>query len=237
MRFLYIFPHPDDESFGPVIAMHHQLAQGHEVHLLTLTKGEGTKVRHQLGLSLEEMGELRHREMLDVEKTVGLTSMTVLDLPDGKFSELDPRTIESAIKQEVDRIRPDILVTYAVHGISGFHDHLVCHSVVKRLYLDMKDAGADFLKRLALFTIPDSGGETFSGGGIRLKHSAEENIDCIIDGSTEDREMMNKALDCYVTYQETIAKSGVKESVGNHVYFEIFGEDHNPPLAELTDKL
>ncbi|MFC2176745.1 PIG-L family deacetylase, partial [Bacteroidota bacterium] len=36
MRLLYIFPHPDDESFGPIPAIHQQLAQGNEVFLLTL---------------------------------------------------------------------------------------------------------------------------------------------------------------------------------------------------------
>ena len=45
MKFLYIFPHPDDESFGPTAGMFLQLEQGHEVHLLTLTKGGATKER------------------------------------------------------------------------------------------------------------------------------------------------------------------------------------------------
>ena len=101
----------------------------------------------------------------------------------------------------------------------------------------MKDAGANYLKRLAFFTVPDGGGPTFSAGGMRLKHSAEKNIDCIVKCSADNREMMNKALDCYVTYQDTIAASGVRQSVGNTIYFEIFGEDHKPTLKELTDKI
>lgn len=237
MRILYVFPHPDDESFGPVTAMHHQLQGSDEVFLLTLTKGGATKKRFDLGLSIEEMGDVRYKEMLEVEKTVGLSGMTVLDMPDSGLSEMDPREIASGIQKEIERLKPEVVVTYAVHGISGFHDHLVCHAVVKRLYLDMKDSGADYLKRLAFFTIPDKGGATFSSGGIRLKHSSEENIDCIVTGTADNREMMNRALDCYVTYQDTIAASGVRAAVGSHVYFEIFGEDHKPPLQELTDKL
>ncbi|MFC1733666.1 PIG-L deacetylase family protein, partial [candidate division KSB1 bacterium] len=38
MTFLYIYPHPDDESFGSAHAMSKQLRQGHEVYLLTLTR-------------------------------------------------------------------------------------------------------------------------------------------------------------------------------------------------------
>ena len=49
MRILYVYPHPDDESFGPARAMAAQRRQGHEVYLLTLTRGEATKVRHTFG--------------------------------------------------------------------------------------------------------------------------------------------------------------------------------------------
>ncbi len=56
MRFLYVFPHPDDESFGPAAAMHAQLRAGHDVYLLTLTRGGATKQRHKLNLSVEADG-------------------------------------------------------------------------------------------------------------------------------------------------------------------------------------
>ncbi|MCC5939996.1 MAG: PIG-L family deacetylase, partial [Balneolaceae bacterium] len=84
MKILYIFPHPDDESFGPAPAIAAQLRQGFEVHLLTLTKGEATKQRFKLGVDKKEMGEIRFKEMKCVEKTLGLSGMTVLDLPDGE---------------------------------------------------------------------------------------------------------------------------------------------------------
>ncbi len=66
MKILYIFPHPDDESFGPARAMSKQRRQGHEVYLLTLTRGGATKQRFKYGYSIEEMGEVRYREMLEV---------------------------------------------------------------------------------------------------------------------------------------------------------------------------
>ncbi len=31
MKILYIYPHPDDESFGPAHVMHKQIRDGHEV--------------------------------------------------------------------------------------------------------------------------------------------------------------------------------------------------------------
>ena len=77
MRILYIFPHPDDESFGPARAIAAQRRQGHDVFLLTLTRGEATKVRHNFGWTLEQMGEARYRELLDVRTTLDLTDIRV----------------------------------------------------------------------------------------------------------------------------------------------------------------
>ena len=156
-KILYIYPHPDDESFGPAAAMHSQIKQGHEVYLLTLTKGGATKQRFKLGLSVEEMGEVRYKEMLEVEKVLGLSGMTVLDFPDSGLKEMDPRILEKTIQEHIQQIKPEIVVTYPVHGISGFHDHLITHAVVKRVYLEMLDNPVNFLKRLAfiLCIFPD----------------------------------------------------------------------------------
>jgi len=148
MKILYIFPHPDDESFGPARAMSKQKRQGHEVYLLTLTRGGATRQRFKYGYSIEEMGEVRYREMLEVGKVLDLGGLTILDLPDSGLKEMDPRKIEKAISEEIERIQPQVVVTYAVHGISGFHDHLVSHAVVKRVFVQMKEK-APWLKRLA----------------------------------------------------------------------------------------
>lgn len=237
MKYLYIFPHPDDESFGPAAAMVQQLEQGHEVHLLTLTRGGATQQRHKLGVSIEEMGEIRYKEMKAVEKVLGLTSMTVLNLPDSGLKEMDPRQIEATVRKHINRLRPDILVSYPVHGVSGFHDHLVMHAVIKRLYLEMRDEGAHSLKRLAFFTVADKEGPAVQTNGIRLKQSSETEIDCTLQLRPQDQEAMKKALDCYVTYQEVIKNMRVVEIIGNKVHFEIFEEEHNPPLKDLTHEL
>lgn len=237
MRILYIFPHPDDESFGPAAVIHQQLETGHEVHLLTLTRGGATKERHRLGLGIEAMGALRHEEMRAVERTLGLTGMTVWEYPDSGLKHLDPRILERAIEAHVAALRPDILVTYAVHGISGFHDHLVTHAVVKRMYCDMRDRGHTYLKRLALLTLPDGGGPVFLENGIRIRNSAPEDISCVVPISPADRDMIVACLRCYASYQQTIADSGVVEKMGEAIHFELFGERFDPPIADLCAQL
>jgi LmbE family N-acetylglucosaminyl deacetylase len=237
MKYLYVFPHPDDESFGPAAAMHQQLKQGHEVHLLTLTRGGATKQRHKLDLSVAEMGALRYQEMLDVEKTLGLSSMEVLDLPDSGLKEMDPREIEAVVADYIRKIEPDVLVSYPVHGISGFHDHLIMHHIAKRVFLQLQDEGAAYLKRLAFFTLPDSGAPSMQNGEFRMKRSEPALIDCILPLSTEDRQAMVDALNCYRTYQDTIEATGVVEEIGDKVHFELFGEAFDPPLDDLGERL
>ena len=238
MRFLYVFPHPDDESFGPAAAMHAQLRTGHEVYLLTLTRGGATKQRHKLGLSVEEMGEVRHEEMRQVAQTLGLTGMTVLDLPDSGLKHMDPREIERTVAEHVQAIRPDILVSYPVHGISGFHDHLVMHAVIKNVYLDLCDQGAEYLRRLAFFTIRYAGDGTFKKGkDFILKQSLDEEIDCSVPVDESDNEALRRALACYATYQEVIKQTGVADMFRESIHFEIFGESFAPPLSDLTQQL
>jgi N-acetylglucosamine malate deacetylase 2 len=234
MRLLYVFPHPDDESFGPALAIARQRRDGDEVHLLTLTRGGATKQRQRLGLSVDEMGAVRVREMACVEEVLGLASLTVLDLPDGGLKHLDPRDVEAPIAAALDRVRPDALVTYAVHGISGHADHLVAHAVVKRLFCERRGTpGAP--RRLALFTLlPPEDGQP---DPMDLGTSKPEEIGCAIEVGDAEVETARRALACYETYREVIEQHDPLARIGRRVYFELFGERHERPLGGLGDGL
>jgi LmbE family N-acetylglucosaminyl deacetylase len=234
MRVLYIFPHPDDESFGPAPAMAKQRRQGHEVHLLTLTKGGATKVRYELGLTEEEMGEVRVGEMEDMARELDLTSLTVLDLPDSGLKEMDPREIEAAVIQHLEELRPTLLVSYPAYGITGFDDHVVTHAVVKSVFCQLSERADAYLRRLAFTTlkeVPDS------DRPVTLRASQPHDIDCEMPVTAEDREAQLRALDCYRTYLKVIERIDPAALSGDYQYFEIFRERHQPPLADLCADL
>lgn len=237
MRILYIFPHPDDESFGPAAAMWNQKSHGHEIHLLTLTKGGATKVRHTLGLSVDEMGAVRHNEMLHVSKTLKLDSFRILDLPDSGLADIDPRIIERSIEEHILHLRPDIVVSYPVHGISGFPDHLVTHAVVKRVFCQMREDGHNWLRRLAFFTISPDQQRDFEASAIPIKSTAEHHLHVRTPVDDRDRQAMDQALDCYVTYQETIQKTIKTAPPFTEIVFQLFGESPKSVLIHLTDGL
>lgn len=230
-KILYIFPHPDDESFGPAAAIHKQRRMGCEVHLLTLTRGGATRQRHKLGYTIEEMGETRLREMNNMAKVLDLSSLTVWDFPDSRLKELDPCELEDPIEEHITSIEPDVIVTYPVHGISGFHDHLVTHALVKRVYCRMRASGSAFLRRLAFFTLLE--GPHLAKRPVKLNASTDEEVDCAVQVDETDLKAARHALDCYVTYQEVIKIHRVIEHLSSVVHFEIFGEEHDPPLEDL----
>lgn len=230
MKILYIYPHPDDESFGPAQVMSKQRRAGHEVYLLTLTRGGATRQRHKYNYSVEQMGEVRLREMQNVAKVLDLTDLTVLDLPDSGLKEMDPRDIEKVVMEHIEKIRPQVVMSYAVHGISGFHDHLVAHAVVKRAYVELKPR-CSWLKRLAFVTIPEEAAKESTY--FHLNGSKPEEIDCVVEVDPVDIERCHRALDCYATFQETIEKTGIRDKIGSQAVFEIYQENFDPPISDL----
>lgn len=238
MTTLYIFPHPDDESFGPAPVMFQQLQQGEKVHLLTLTKGESTKVRFKLNKNKKEMAEIREHEMKCVYDMLHLTSMTILDIPDGTLHEMDPLELETLVHEYIDKIKPNIVVTYPVHGISGHHDHLTIHAVVKRVFTELrKKPNYDFLKRLAFFTLPAPENAEQQGGNANVNRSRIEYIDCIVSLKDSAITMLKDCLNCYETFQEVIKETGVIDQIGDKVYFEFFSEDFKPEVSSLREGL
>lgn len=234
MKILYIYPHPDDESFGPAHVMAKQIREGHKVYLLTLTKGGATSQRFKFNYSIKKMGQVRVKEMLCVQKVLGLTGMTILDLPDSGLKEMDPREIELVVKEHIEEIEPRVIVTYPVHGISGFHDHLITHAVVKRVFVELSSKKW-YLKRLAFTAVTETEVEKIRM--FKLHSSKQEEIDCIITVDEKDIHSQMKALDCYQSYTDTITGTGIKNVLNEKAYFEFYREKFDPPVDNLFDKL
>lgn len=233
--FLYVFPHPDDECFGPAPALARQRREGHEVHLLTLTRGEATSQRERLGYSKEQMAQTRYEEMQNVADVLDLTSLTVLEYADGQLAELNPLLLEDEVASHIHATDPDVVVTYPVHGISGHPDHLVTHSVVKRVVCYLRADGAPHPRRLAFFTLPPP--PENANRPAHLRHSPESLIDCVVDVDDDAMETARAALHAYETYRPVIEEHRPLESVTEGVSFEIFGESFDPPLSSLVAEM
>ncbi len=99
---------------------------------------------------------------------------------------------------------PDVLVTFPIHGISGFHDHIVTHVAVTRVYLELRGPDRPWLQRLAFFTVASAPPEF----PWHVNVTSRDEIDCVYEVTEPDMERFHRALDCYVTYAKVIAREG-----------------------------
>jgi hypothetical protein len=91
-------------------------------------------------------------------------------------------------------------------------------------------------KRLAFHTITTEMAQ--QSPHFRLNSSIEDEIDCVFQVDPIDIEKNLEALDCYVTFRETIEKSGIKDFTREkEISFEIFRENYDPPLSDLFERI
>jgi hypothetical protein len=98
----------------------------------------------------------------------------------------------------------------------------------------------DSLKRLVFWTIraEEAAGasELFHLTGFKV-----EDIDVVMTVGEVDVEKQQQALDCYVTYRETIEPhrdgTGIKRNMSRKAVFEIYQETHDPTRDGLLDGL
>jgi LmbE family N-acetylglucosaminyl deacetylase len=194
MKIMYIFPHPDDESFGPAGAINKQIEEGNEVILLTLTKG-------------------------------GV----------GGLAKVNPILLEKELTKWIEKYNPTIVITYPVHGGSGHHDHIALHHSIKHLFYHKPNALSSW-KRLAYFTVIDTGLPMFLEGGIpRVTQTKQEDVAVTVQLSESNITAMKKALLCYDTYQEMVKTTNVIDRIGSYTHFELENEKHSKVLSSITE--
>jgi hypothetical protein len=103
--------------------------------------------------------------------------------------------------------------------------------VVKRAYVELRER-VDYLKRLAFWTIRAEDAAQASEL-FHLTGSKAEDIDVVMTVDEVDVESQRKALDCYVTYQATIEQAGARRNIPREAVFELYQEQHDPPLGNL----
>ena len=154
---LVVAAHADDEGpIGPLLARYAR--EGAQVHLLVVTDGAQGSVNAGVPPG-PELAQLRVEEAQCAANALGLQPPIFLGFPDGRLGDYtsDPTLLYRAtarLAQELERLRPDAILTWGPDGGMGHPDH----RIVSNLVTQLARAGAPgATRRLYYIYIPAEG--------------------------------------------------------------------------------
>jgi LmbE family N-acetylglucosaminyl deacetylase len=123
-----IFAHPDDEAFGPsgTIAT---LAKENNVYLICVTNGDAAT-----GIPDPKLAEIRKKELESSAKILGVKEVFFLNFLDGTLSNSIYHTVAEKIQKVLDKLQPELLITYEPHGVSGHLDHIAVSMITSYVF-------------------------------------------------------------------------------------------------------
>ena len=136
---LFVFAHPDDESFSGAGTAMKYAAAGARVVLVTATLGERGKCGDPPICSPEELPAIRERELRTAARIVGFHDVHVLGYRDRELADAPPDDIRRTLVEIVRRERPDVLFTFDPNGFNTHPDHVA----ISRFASDAVAAAAD----------------------------------------------------------------------------------------------
>ena len=131
-----VFAHPDDEgSAGPVLARYAR--EGVQVYVIVATDGAQGGANTSIPRG-PELARVPNEEMQCAAKALGAQPPIHLGFPDGALGHYtaDPaRLVQLALRlhAELQRLRPDVLVTWGADGGPPHPDHKLVSDVVTQL--------------------------------------------------------------------------------------------------------
>lgn len=151
---LFFFAHPDDETFTCGITISKYSREQHAaLHLHCATRGQAGKAGNPPVCTPEELPAVREQELREAAAVLGMTSVEVWDYEDKHLGDVPVEELISRITAAIERLQPQVVVTFAPHGISGHPDHIAISQAttqaVHRLPADTSVRKLYYVTRLA----------------------------------------------------------------------------------------
>jgi len=134
LKLLAVFSHPDDETFrcGGTLAL--QAQRGARVQVLTATRGEAGSCGEPPLCTPAELPAVRERELRCACAALGIEPPRLLDFLDGQLAAPSPEHLVKQILDVVNEVRPRVLLTFGLDGLSGHPDHVAIGQCVMEAY-------------------------------------------------------------------------------------------------------
>jgi LmbE family N-acetylglucosaminyl deacetylase len=138
-RLLFIYAHPDDESFNVAGIARMYADRGADIALVTATRGDAGRAGEPPICCREDLPTRREAELREAAAILGIGHVTVLDYLDRHLAEAPPDDIRSQLVGAIRRHRPQIVVTFDPGGATLHPDHLA----ISQFTIDAVTAAAD----------------------------------------------------------------------------------------------
>lgn len=128
-RIMAVLAHPDDETLGTGGALAHYARQGADVSVVTATRGQAGRYR---GLRPGAPGhpgpaalaDIREAELRAAGAVLGVRDVINLGFDDSQLDRVDPHSAIAVIVEQLRRLRPEVVITFAPDGAYGHPDHI-----------------------------------------------------------------------------------------------------------------
>ncbi|MDP9265464.1 MAG: PIG-L family deacetylase [Chloroflexota bacterium] len=197
---LFVYAHPDDESFGIAGTAMKLADAGHATAMLTLTRGAaGLWFGREPGSwTPRELAEERAHEWRAAVEEIGFRHSRLLEWPDGGVSVSPMDDVTGGIVEYMRELRPDVVCTFGPEGAGSEHDdhratsflaaRAFARAAIAEQYTELGPAHA--AQRLFFNAAPPFSGEHLAYGALSPTHSIEM-------GAYRDRKVA--AFECHKT--------------------------------------
>ena len=136
---LFIFAHPDDESFSVAGTACRYAEEGVRLTLVTATRGDKGKCGNPPACTTEELPRVREAELRAAAEIIGIKDVRVLDYKDRELASAPVKEMRSHLVRVIREARPQVVVTFDPHGANLHPDHVA----ISRFATDAVSAAAD----------------------------------------------------------------------------------------------
>ena len=138
-RLLFIFAHPDDESFAVAGLSRIYADAGARIALVTATRGDAGRAGEPALCGRDELPARREAELREAARSLGIGHVTLLDYRDRHLADAPPAEIRRELIGQIRRHRPQVVVTFDPNGANLHPDHIA----ISRFAADAVAAAAD----------------------------------------------------------------------------------------------
>ena len=123
-RLLFIYAHPDDESFGVAGIARMYADRGAEIALVTATRGDAGRAGEPPLCERADLPARREAELHEAARLLGIGHVTVLDYLDKHLADAPVDKIRRELASAIRRHRPHVVVTFDPDGANRHPDHI-----------------------------------------------------------------------------------------------------------------